>query len=215
MLAVTARIEDRDMGSTMHDIKAAVQKLSLPAGAYIEYGGLYQEQQKSFYDLLIVFLSAVLLVMVLLLFLYEDFFIVASILITTLLSLSGTFIGLWLTQTELNISAMMGMTMVIGIVTEIAIFYFAELITYPQREVTELIKAGIMRMRPILMTSIIAILALMPLAIGIGTGSTMQQPLAIAIISGLIFAVPLVLCLMPGLYWLLVQIFKKQPLIRQ
>jgi CzcA family heavy metal efflux pump len=201
MQAVTARIERRDLGSTMNDVKNAISKSKIPVGVYIEYGGLYQEQQKSFYDLSLVFISAVLLITVLLLFLYESFYITAAILMTTLLSFSGTFIGLWITKTELNISAMMGITMVVGIVTEIAIFYFCELNTYDKHGKEEMIQAGIMRMRPIIMTSSIAILALMPLALGLGTGSAMQQPLAIAIISGLIFAVPLILLVMPALYF--------------
>jgi len=216
MVAVTARIEGRDMGSTMNDIKQVMNKISLPSGVYIQYGGLYQEQQKSFYQMLIVFMSAVLLVAVLLLYLYENILIVLSILFTTLLSLSGVFLGLWLTGTELNISSMMGMTMIIGIVTEIAIFYFAELNSHSQHTKKNLITSGIMRMRPILMTSIIAILALSPLALGIGVGASMQQPLAIAIIFGLIFAVPFVLLLMPALYLLLIKINsmgQKTPLI--
>jgi CzcA family heavy metal efflux pump len=216
MLAVTARIEGRDMGSTMNEIKQNMNKISLLPGVYIQYGGLYQEQQQSFYQMVIVFMSAVLLVTVLLLYLYENILIVLSILFTTLLSLSGVFIGLWLTGTELNISSMMGMTMIIGIVTEIAIFYFAELNSHSQHTKKTLITSGIMRMRPILMTSIIAILALSPLALGIGIGASMQQPLAIAIIFGLIFAVPFVLLLMPALYLLLIKINnmgQKTPLI--
>ncbi|MBI5587364.1 MAG: efflux RND transporter permease subunit [Deltaproteobacteria bacterium] len=200
MVAVTGRIEGRDMGSTMREIKSAMGGIKLPAGTYIEYGGLYMEQQKSFHDLLMVFVSAVLLVAILLLFLYERFAVVLSILFTALLSLSGSFLGLWLTGTELNISAMMGITMIVGIVTEIAVFYFAELDDYTVHEPGPLITAGTMRMRPILMTSLIAILALMPLGLKIGTGSAMQAPLAIAIISGLLLAVPLVLVLMPALY---------------
>lgn len=203
MLAVTARIEGRDMGSAMKDVKNKIGNLTLPRGLYIKYGGLYAEQQKSFLDLLLVFFSALLLVTMLLLFLYENLTIVFSILSTIFLALSGTFLGLWLTGTELNISAMMGLTMIIGIVAEIAIFYFAEFITYSRGGKNELIQAGQMRMRPILMTSIIAILALLPLALGIGAGSAMQTPLAIAIISGLVWAVPLVLLIMPGIYLLL------------
>jgi multidrug efflux pump subunit AcrB len=125
------------------------------------------------------------------------------VLMTTLLSLSGVFLGLWITNTELNISALMGTTMIVGIVTELAIFYFSELTSYPAQESTELITAGIKRLRPILMTTSIAILALMPLALGLGVGAKMQQPLAIAIISGLITAVPLVLIVMPNTYYYL------------
>ncbi len=202
MVAVTGRIEGRDLGSTMRDVQQVLSSLSLPNGVYIEYGGLYKEQQQSFRDLTIVFLSAVLLVAALLLYLYEDIAVVLSIVITALLSLSGVFCGLWLTGVELNISSMMGMTMVIGMVTEIAIFYFSEL-KHRDHSNGDPIAAGKLRMRPILMSSIIAILALMPLALGLGAGSAMQKPLAVAIISGLVVAVPLILLLMPALHALL------------
>ncbi|MEO8419337.1 MAG: efflux RND transporter permease subunit [Methylophilaceae bacterium] len=202
MVAVTGRIEGRDLGSTMRDVQQALSSLSLPNGVYIEYGGLYKEQQRSFRDLTIVFLSAVLLVAALLLYLYEDIAVVLSIVITALISLSGVFCGLWLTGVELNISSMMGMTMVIGMVTEIAIFYFSEL-KHRDHSNGDPIEAGKLRMRPILMSSIIAILALMPLALGLGAGSAMQKPLAVAIISGLVVAVPLILLLMPALHALL------------
>ncbi len=101
--------------------------------------------------------------------------------------MAAVFIGLWLTGTELNISAMMGMTMIVGIVTEVAIFYFSEFQDARSEEEAHrrtLIAAGVNRMRPIAMTTFAAILALLPLALGIGQGSAMQQPLAIAIISG-------------------------------
>jgi multidrug efflux pump subunit AcrB len=166
----------------------------------VEYGGLYREQQESFRGMLAVFVSAVALVAVLLFFLYERVAVVLSVLVTTLLAASGVFAGLWVTDTELDISSLMGLTMVVGVVTEVAIFYFAEMGSAPRAEPAALILAGRMRMRPILMTSAIAILALLPLAVGIGTGAAMQTPLAIAIISGLLLAVPLVLSLLPALY---------------
>ena len=200
MVAVTARIEGRDLGSTIRDVKARTQTLRLPESVYIEYGGLYQEQQRSFRGLLIVFGSAVLLVALSLLFLYERYAVVCSILLTTLLSLSGVLSGLWLTGTELNIAALMGTTMIVGIATEVAVFYFAELDLSVRADPAALIRAGMLRMRPILMTSSIAMLALTPLAFGAGAGSAMQKPLAVAIISGLAVAVPLILVLMPVMY---------------
>ncbi|HKW94834.1 MAG TPA: efflux RND transporter permease subunit [Methylomirabilota bacterium] len=209
MVAVTARVEGRDLGSTLRDVRAALAPLPLPPGVYVEYGGLYREQQQSFRDLLLVFVSAVMLVTVLLLFLYERVAVVASILITTLLSTSGVFAGLWLTGTELDISALVGMTMIVGIVTEVAIFYFAELGLTPSAELSGLVRAGTMRMRPILMTTLIAILALLPLALNIGAGAAMQKPLAIAIISGLVVAVPLVLLFMPALYATLERVVRR------
>jgi Cation/multidrug efflux pump len=145
-------------------------------------------------------------VTVLLLFLYERFTVVVSILATALLALGSVFIGLWLTGTERNITAMIGMTMIVGIVTETAIFFFAEA---QSAESHELVRAGKARLRPVLMTAIIAILALMPLALGMGAGAQMQAPLAIAIISGLLAEIPLVLLVMPGIYAWLERLSKK------
>ena len=152
-----------------------------------------------------VFVAAIGLLFLLLLFLYESFRIALAILAIPLLAVSAVFIGLWATGIELNISAMMGMTMIIGIVTEVAIFYFSE---YRDliREMPfsqALVEAGKNRMRPIAMTTFAAILTLLPLAFAIGQGSAMQQPLAVAIIAGLIVQLPLVLLVMPVLYWLL------------
>jgi CzcA family heavy metal efflux pump len=200
MVAVTARIEGRDLGSAMQDVRKAVAAMNLPANIRIEYGGLYAEQQRSFRGLAMVFATALLLVAGLLLYLYERWAVVIAILATVLLSVAAVFVGLWLTGTELDISAMMGMTMVIGIVTEIAIFYFAELDTTAFADIGQLVNAGCQRLRPILMTSLIAILALMPLALGIGAGAAMQTPLAVAIIAGLCAAIPLILLLMPVIY---------------
>ena len=125
--------------------------------------------------------------------------------VNPLLAMAAVFIGLWLTRVELNISAMMGMTMIVGIVTEVAIFYFSEyqrLIT-GNDTLTALITAGRNRLRPIAMTTFAAILALLPLALSIDAGSGIQQPLAIAIISGLLVQLPLVLVVMPVLYYCL------------
>ncbi len=203
MVAVTGRIEGRDMGSTVNDVKAVMnQSEVLPKGAYYELGGLYQQQQIAFHGLIIVFAAATALVFFLLLFMYESFRLAISILATSLLAVSAVFVGLWLTHIELNITAMMGMTMIIGIVTEVAIFYFSEQQELAATESwrTSLIQAGVNRMRPIAMTTIAAILTLLPLAFAIGQGSQMQQPLAIAIISGLVVQLPLVLLIMPVLF---------------
>jgi multidrug efflux pump subunit AcrB len=119
---------------------------------------------------------------------------------------SAVFVGLWLAGIELNISAMMGMTMIIGIVTEVAIFYFSEYndLIREQSFHLALIGAGKNRMRPITMTTFAAILTLLPLAFAIGQGSAMQQPLAVAIIAGLVVQLPLVLIVMPVLFSVLV-----------
>jgi multidrug efflux pump subunit AcrB len=147
-----------------------------------------------------VIVAAFFLVFLLLLFLYERFDFAVSIILMPLLAMPAVFVGLWLTGIELNISAMMGMTMVVGIVTEVAIFYFSEyesLLARGQNAEDARLSAGMSRFRPIAMTTLAAILALLPLALGLGQGSAMQQPLATAIISGLIVQMPLVLIVMP------------------
>jgi CzcA family heavy metal efflux pump len=202
MIPVTGRISGRDLGSSIRDVLAALAKPGLlPRGVYFALGGTYAEQQKAFSGLIAVFGGAVALVFLLLLFLYESFRVALAMLGCTLLALSAVTIGLWLTHTELNISSMMGMTMIVGIATEVAIFYVSELVSLPDELAPHqaLIEAGLNRMRPIAMTTFAAILALLPLALGIGAGSAMQQPLAIAIISGLVLQMPLVLIVLPVL----------------
>ncbi|MDE2277332.1 MAG: efflux RND transporter permease subunit, partial [Burkholderiales bacterium] len=203
MVAVTGRISGRSLGPVIADVQRALQAPGLlPKGMYYELGGLYKQQQIAFRGLMAVFAAAVGLVFLLLLFLYESFIMALSILAIPLIAVSAVFVGLWVTGIELNISAMMGMTMIVGIVTEVAIFYFSEFRELAgERPLHEaLIEAGKNRMRPIAMTTFAAILTLLPLAFAIGQGSAMQQPLAVAIVSGLLVQLPLVLVVMPALF---------------
>ncbi|MDE2182726.1 MAG: efflux RND transporter permease subunit [Alphaproteobacteria bacterium] len=201
MVPVTARIEGRDMGSTVQEVRNALDKSHLISGdMYYELGGLYEQQQIAFRGLMAVIAAAFFLVFLLLLFLYERFDFAVSIILMPLLAMPFVFVGLWLTGIELNISAMMGMTMVVGIVTEVAIFYFSEyedLLARGETPAEARLNAGRNRFRPIAMTTLAAVLALLPLALALGQGAAMQQPLAIAIISGLIVQMPLVLVVMP------------------
>ncbi len=209
MDAVTARIEGRDLGSTIAAVKRVIDAPGyFPPGVYATLGGLYKQQTIAFHGLLQVLAAAVLLVFLLLLFLYERFRVALSILAMPLAALPAVFIGLWLAHIELNISAMMGMTMIVGIVTEVAIFYFSELQelqrAQPAQALPELlVQAGVNRMRPIAMTTLAAMLTLAPLALNLGQGAAMQQPLAVAIIAGLAVQLPLVLLIMPVLFHLL------------
>jgi CzcA family heavy metal efflux pump len=206
MVGVTARLDNRDLGSVIGDVKTMLDAPGvMPTGSYYVLGGLYDQQQIAFKGLVVVFIAAAALVFLLLLFMYESFAMAMSIVMTSLLAVSAVFIGLWLTHIELNITAMMGMTMIIGIVTEVGIFYFSEQQEIAAHEdlATSLIRAGQNRFRPIAMTTIAAILTLLPLAFAIGQGSEMQQPLAVAIISGLFVQLPLVLLAMPAFYLLM------------
>ncbi|RAN82983.1 transporter [Bacillus sp. SRB_336] len=207
MVAVTGLISGRSLGATIADIKNVLARPGLlPKGMFVQLGGLYQQQQQAFRGLSIVMLAAIALVFTLLLFLYESFRVALTILAMPLLAIPAVFAGLWLTGIELNISAMMGMTMIVGIVTEVAIFYFSELQDAERQDLPlheALHEAGQYRTRPILMSTLAAILTLLPLALALGRGSQMQQPLAVAIISGMLVQLPLVLLVMPVLYSLL------------
>jgi len=199
MATVTARIEGRDLGSAAGDVKKALDRSGLlPKEVPYALGGLYEQQQLAFQSLTTILIAAVVLVFALLLFLYENFRVALAMLITTLLAIAGVYLGLLVTGTEFNITSRMGMTMIVGIVTEVAIFYYSEYQTLPPSS-SRYIEAGINRMRPIAMTTFAAILALLPLALGFGQGAAMLKPLAIAIISGLLFQLPLVLVVLPAL----------------
>ncbi len=204
MVAVTARISGRDLGSTIRQVKQVLGRDGLlPGSMYFELGGLYQQQQIAFRGLIGVFVAALALVFLLLLFLYEEFAAALAIMSAPLLAMAAVFTGLWVTGIELNITAMMGMTMIVGIVTEVSIFYFSEyheLVRAGVDRAAALVQAGHNRLRPIAMTTLAAILALSPLALALGQGAAMQQPLAVAIIAGLVVQIPLVLIVMPLVY---------------
>ena len=176
MVAVTSRISGRDLGSTIRDVTKVLDRPGfLPAGVYYQLGGLYEQQQLAFRGLLVVFAAAVLLVFVLLLFLYESFRVAIAMMFTTLLAVAAVFIGLWLTGTELNITAMMGMTMVVGIVTEVSIFYYSE---FQELEPTKPTAATIASSRgqplsPHRHDDRRRHSGLLPLALGIGPGSAL------------------------------------------
>ncbi len=197
-VAVTARLEGTDLGTAMREVQSAVAALKLPPDIRVDYGGLYAEQQRSFADLAMVFGAAILLVALLMTVLYERPLFTVAALVTLGLTAAAVMIGLWLTGIELDISALMGLTMVIGMVAELMIFLLAELERDAPVTPEALRLAGHHRLRPILMSALIAILTLAPLALGISRGAGLQKPLATAIIFGLIAAVPLVLLFMPA-----------------
>jgi len=198
-VGVTARLEGRDLGSTMKEVRATVAALRLPSSLRIDYGGLYAQQQKSFTDLSVVFAAALLLSALLLTVLFEQIAWTVAATATVLLAAAAVLCGLWITGIELNISALMGMTMVVGMVTELVIFYLAEIDTHREDRLGALRDAGAKRLRPIVMSALIAVLTLSPLALGLSRGAGLQQPLATAIIFGLAAAVPLVLLFLPAL----------------
>ncbi|OYV36833.1 MAG: transporter [Acidocella sp. 20-61-6] len=205
---VTARLDGRGLNAGIADVKAALAKPGvLGPGVTYTLGGIYAQQQAAFAGLLRVFLAAMAAEFLLLLFLYERFSWALAVMSLSLLSTSAVFIGLYVTGIPLNITALMGLVMIIGIATEMAIFYVSEferlLAELTVREA--LIRAATTRLRPIAMTTLAAILTLLPLALKLGQGAGMQQPLAVAIIAGLAVQFPLVLGALPVLLGLIEQ----------
>ena len=201
MGVVTARLDNRDLGSAMTDIKKQVAaKVPLPQGYSIVYGGAYADQQQSFRELLIILATSCLLVFGVILFMFRDYRIAFTILLIAVLGISGSYVALFITHTALNVGSYTGLIMIVGIIGENAIFtflQFRESFNQSYNAEEAVVYSISTRLRPKLMTALGAIIALMPLALGIGTGAELHQPLAIAVIGGFIVALPLLLIVLP------------------
>ena len=205
-VAVTARLEGRSLGSGMSDVKKVVSGLHIPSSIRVEYGGTYEEQQKSFHDLVIVLILAVLLLFIVLLFEFGTFAAPVAILSSALLSTSGVFIALLITRTTFNISSFMGMIMVIGIVAKNGILLLdadqkMRALGLPAEDA--MLQAARRRLRPIVMTALATVAGMLPLAFAIGAGSQMLQPLAIAVIGGVLISMILSLIITPAVHYYL------------
>jgi len=206
LVVVTGRLEGSDLGRGMAKVRQTVDGLHLPASVRIEYGGTYEEQQKSFRDLLRVLLLALALVFGVLLTEFRNFPAPIAILTSSVLSISGVILALLVTGTTFNVASFMGLIMVIGIVAKNGILlldadekFRAE--GEPAREA--MLHAAQRRLRPIVMTAIAAVCGMLPLAFALGAGSQMLQPLAIAVIGGLSVSMVLSLVVTPLVYFLL------------
>jgi Cu/Ag efflux pump CusA len=214
MIPVEARLDNRDLGSVMTELQQEIKsKVNLPQGYHISYGGAYQEQQKSFSELLIILLSAALLVFTVMIFMFKDIKVALLIITISILGISGSMIALFITGTPLNVGSYTGIIMIIGIIGENAIFTFLQFHQTLETSTPDdaVVYAISTRLRPKLMTAIGAIIALSPIALGIGTGAQLHQPLAIAVIGGFVIALPLLLIVYPSMLRLL---FKNQLAIR-
>ena len=206
LVQVTGRFDGVDLGTGIAAVQKAVNELHLPSSIRVEYGGTYQEQQKSFRDLLMVLFLALLLLFAVLLFEFHTFSTPAAILGSALLSSFGGFVALLVTNTTFNVASFMGMIMVIGIVAKNGILLldaehrFRGLGFSAQ---DAMIQAGRRRLRPIVMTALATIAGMLPLAFAIGAGSQMLKPLAIAVIGGLLSSMVLSLIFTPAIHFYL------------
>jgi CzcA family heavy metal efflux pump len=206
---VTARLEGKDLGTAISEIKTRLAKdVKFPPGMTVEYGGLYQEQQASFRELALSLVLAVVLVFITLLIEFRSFAHPVAIVSGAVLALGGVLLGLFLTGETLNVVSLMGMIMVVGIVAKNGILMLDAVEEHLEEGDTlrqALIRSGRRRFRPVLMTSLAAILGMLPLALAIGAGAELLQPLAIAVIGGLAVALLLSLVVTPTVYAMLVR----------
>lgn len=203
MISVEGRLTNRDLGSVMRDVQALMLSQKLPPGVTFQLGGQFQSQNESFQNLLLVLASAILLVYGVMLFQFRSFTAPTVILLVMPLSLFGVTLGLTLTKTPFNVSSFMGAIMLVGIVVKNGILLLDHAQKAEGRGVPLLqaaLHAGEARLRPILMTTLTAILGLVPLALGLGAGAEMQKPLAVAVIGGLTFSTAFTLLFAPLMY---------------
>jgi CzcA family heavy metal efflux pump len=205
LVAVTARFEGIDLGTGMRRIQEALrQQIRLPPGAWLEFGGLYEQQQRSFYNLTLVLIAAVFLVFTVLLVEFHSFLQPLSIVLGAVLGLFGVLIALWLTGITLNIVSFLGAIIGMGIVAKNGILmmdYVGHLESQGMSLREALIQSGRRRLRPVIMTSATTLLGLLPLAYGIGAGADMLRPLAVAIIGALVFSLLLSLIATPVIFY--------------
>ncbi|MGC1361908.1 MAG: efflux RND transporter permease subunit [Silvibacterium sp.] len=206
LVTVTGRLEGSDLGSAIKRVQQAVKNLHLPSSVRVEYGGTYQEQQKSFHELLRVLLLALVLVFGVLLAEFRNFSAPVAILVSSVLSTVGVLVALLVTNTTFNVASFMGLIMVIGIVAKNGILLLdadEKFRAAGMRAHDAMLQAAQRRLRPILMTALAAITGMLPLTLGLGAGSQMLQPLAIAVVGGLLLSMLLSLVVTPAVYYFL------------
>jgi len=214
LVVVTANLEGSDLGTAITKVKQTVADLRLPKSVRVEYGGTYEEQQKSFRDLLQVLLLALALVFGVLLTEFRNFPAPIAILTSSVLSISGVIVALLITHTTFNVASFMGLIMVIGIVAKNGILLLDADEKYRAQGASArdaMMHAAQRRLRPIVMTALAAVCGMLPLAFAIGAGSQMLQPLAIAVIGGLCISMVLSLVVTPLVYYVLTRNRESQP----
>ncbi|MBM3810709.1 MAG: efflux RND transporter permease subunit [Acidimicrobiia bacterium] len=207
IIAVSGTVADRDLGSIMSDLDAALQQIPRPAGYTFKYGGEYEEQQENFRELTFAAILALILVYMVMASQFESLRDPFIILFSIPLAAVGVVGILVLTNTTFNMQGFLGIIILVGIVVNNAII----LIDYTNQLRRDsgyalydaVITAGTRRLRPILMTTTTTVLGLVPMALGIGEGSELQAPLARVVVGGLITSTLITLVVIPVIYTIL------------
>jgi HAE1 family hydrophobic/amphiphilic exporter-1 len=203
IVTVSSGISGRDLASVVSDIQNNVSDIELPMGYSINFGGQNQEMVEAFADLALALVLAILLVYMILASQFESLLTPFIIMFATPLAFAGGILGLFITNRTLNVVSIIGFIMLAGIVVNNAIVLIDYINTRRangEDRTTAVLNAGPIRLRPILMTTLTTMLALIPLALGIGDGAELQAPMATVVIAGLLSSTLLTLVFIPVLY---------------
>jgi HAE1 family hydrophobic/amphiphilic exporter-1 len=202
-VAVEANVAGRDLGSVAQDVQARLRDIPRPLGYDLNVAGNYEEQQESFRDLRLSLLLALVFVYMVLACQYESLKNPLVVILSVPFATIGVLVVLFATRTTLNLQSYIGCIMLGGIVVNNAILLVDQAAQLGRRGMPipdAIAEAGRRRLRPILMTTLTTILALMPLALGIGEGADAQAPLARAVVGGLTGSTLITLVLIPAVY---------------
>jgi HAE1 family hydrophobic/amphiphilic exporter-1 len=193
----------RSLGEVQADMQARIDQLTLPPGVQVSFGGDAAEQDESFTGLLVAMGLSVLFVYMVLASQFNSLFQPLIIMLAMPLSFVGAFFALTLTNLDLNLVSMIGMLMLMGLVVKNSIMLVdftnqLQLAGMPKNDAIK--RAGALRLRPILMTSLTLILASLPAAIGLGAGAELRRGLSTAVIGGMITSTMLTLLVIPVAY---------------
>ncbi|SHJ27945.1 efflux RND transporter permease subunit [Desulfofundulus thermosubterraneus] len=206
LVTVTAQLAGRDLGSVIKDIQAGLKGLSLPPGYTVEFSGEQEQMAETFGDLSLALVLAVVLVYLVMVAQFESALYPFIIMFSVPVTMVGVTFSLLVTGRAFSVPAFIGLIMLVGIVVKNAIV-FVDYVNILRRRGLErreaILKAGPTRLRPILMTALTAILAMLPMALGIGEGSEGQAPMATVVAGGLAFSTLITLVLVPVIYTIL------------
>jgi HAE1 family hydrophobic/amphiphilic exporter-1 len=204
---------NRDLKSVMDDIKAGVNKIELPSGYEVEYAGQSQQMTDTFADLALALILAIILVYAVMAVQYESFFNPFVIMFSLPTALIGIILSLFITGRALSVPAFIGIIMLVGVAVSNAIVfvdYLKQQLEKGMERDQAIIETGRVRLRPILMTAFSTILAMLPLALGLGEGGEYQAPLATVVIGGLLVSTLITLILVPVVYSILDDIGRRR-----
>ncbi|HLR64340.1 MAG TPA: efflux RND transporter permease subunit, partial [Pseudogracilibacillus sp.] len=204
-LNVTSEVMDRDLGSVMNDIEDTLASMDLPEGYAYDFGGQAEDMAESFTDLTIALIFSIFLVYAVMAVQFENFLYPFIIMFSLPATVIGVLLGLFVMGIPLSIPGFIGIIMLAGIVVNnsiVLVDYINILRRRGMERYEAIIEAGRSRLRPILMTTLTTILAMVPLGLALGEGAEMQQPLAVTIIFGLTVSSIFTLLLIPVVYTL-------------